>query len=86
MMKLYQLFFLAGSPVNKKEGKISPDLRQLSWKFYISWWTICKSFTNFETCVSVNDDLCEKLVSSLDFPVNSDERFTVTSVPFFIKL
>ena len=37
-----------------------------------------------ETCVSVNNNLCEKLVSSLELPIRFDERFKVTSVPFFI--
>ena len=39
----------------------------------------------FETCLSVNNKLCRKLVSSLEFPVKFDERFKVTSVPFFMR-
>ena len=38
----------------------------------------------YESCVSVNNNLCEKLVSSSEFPTKFDERFKVTSVPFFI--
>ena len=38
---------------------------------------------SFETCVSVNNDLCEKLATSLEFLIKFDERFNVTSVPFF---
>ena len=36
------------------------------------------------TCVLVNNNLCEKLVSSLELPTTFDERFKVTLVPFFI--
>ena len=39
----------------------------------------------FETCVSVNNILCRKLVSSSEFPIKFDERIRVTSVPFFIS-
>ena len=38
----------------------------------------------FETCVSVNNNLRRKLISSLEFLINLHERFKVTSVPFFI--
>ena len=37
-----------------------------------------------ETCVLVNNNLCGKLYSSLELPIIFDERFKVTSVPFFI--
>ena len=43
-----------------------------------------KALQVFETCVSVNNILCGKLVSSLEFPIKFHERFKVTSVPFFI--
>ena len=39
-----------------------------------------------ETCVSVNNILCINLFSSLEFPIKFDERFKVTSVPFFLSL
>ena len=32
----------------------------------------------------VNNNLCGKLVLSLELPFKFDERFRVTSVPFFI--
>ena len=35
-------------------------------------------------CVSVNNNLFGKLVSSLKFRIKFDERFKVTTVPFFI--
>ena len=44
-----------------------------------------KPFANalqiFENCVSINNNLCRKLVS-LEFPIKFDERFEVT-FPFF---
>ena len=40
----------------------------------------------FETCVSVNNNLCGKLVSSLEFPIKFDERLKVTSVPFLLQI
>ena len=43
-----------------------------------------KTLRIFETYVSVNNSLCRKLVSSLEFPIKFDKRFKVTSVPFFI--
>ena len=36
------------------------------------------------TCVLLNNNLCGKLVSSLERPIKFDERFKFTSVPFFI--
>ena len=42
-----------------------------------------KALQIFETCVSVNNNLFEKLVSSLEHPLKFDERRKVTSVPFF---
>ena len=43
-----------------------------------------KALQIFETCVSVNNNLCGKLVSSLDSQTAFDERFKFTWVPFFI--
>ena len=43
-----------------------------------------KALHMFETCILVNNDLCGKQVSSLECPILFDERFKVTSVPFFI--
>ena len=37
-----------------------------------------------ETYVLVKNNLCVKLVPSLELPIKFDERFKVTSVPFFI--
>ena len=46
--------------------------------------SFAKALQSLETCVLVNNNLCGKLVSSLEFPVKFDERFQVTSVPFLI--
>ena len=43
-----------------------------------------KALQIFENFVLVNNNLCGKLVSSLELPIRFDERFKVTSVPFFI--
>ena len=43
-----------------------------------------KALQILETYVSVNSTLCGKLFSSLESPVTFDERFKVTSRPFFI--
>ena len=39
----------------------------------------------YESYVSVNNKLCEKLVSSLTILIKFDKGFKVTSVPFFNK-
>ena len=43
-----------------------------------------KALQLFKTCSSVNDNLCGKLVSSLEFPNEFDERSKVTPAPSFI--
>ena len=43
-----------------------------------------KTLQILRTYVSVNNNLCGKLVLSLESPVTFDERFRVTSVVFFI--
>ena len=40
--------------------------------------TIVKGLRIFETWVLVNNNLCEKLVSSLELSMKFDERFKVT--------
>ena len=39
---------------------------------------------SFETCVLVNNNLCGKLISSLESPTTFDGRCKVTLVSFFI--
>ena len=58
-----------------------------SWvfeNFILAGELFAKAIWILETCVSVNNNLREKLVSSLEFPIKFDERFKITSVPFFI--
>ena len=43
-----------------------------------------KVLRSLETFVSVNNSLCGKLVSSLEFRIKFDERFKFSSVPFFV--
>ena len=43
-----------------------------------------KALRRLKTCVLVNNKLREKLYSTLELPDKFDERFKVTSVPFFI--
>ena len=43
-----------------------------------------KTLQILRTYVSVNNNLCGKLVLSLESPITFDERFRVTSVVFFI--
>ena len=43
-----------------------------------------KALGIFETCELVNNNLFAKLVASLELPIKLDERFKITSVPFFI--
>ena len=38
-----------------------------------------------ETCVSVNNNLCGKFLSSLDLPTTFDERYKVPSVQLFMS-
>ena len=45
---------------------------------------LVKASRSLETWVLVNNNLWVKLVSSLELPITFDERFKVTSVPFFI--
>ena len=41
---------------------------------------LAKALRIFEACVSVHNNLCGKLVSSLEFPIKFDERFKVTYI------
>ena len=53
--------------------------------FIIAYEPFVKALQSFENCVLVNNSLCEKLFSSLEFPIKFYERFKVTPVPFFIS-
>ena len=45
-----------------------------------------KLYEILETSISVNDNLCGKLFSSLESPITFDEIFKVTSVLFFFQI
>ena len=44
----------------------------------------CKDLRNFETCLSVNRNLCGKLVLSLKLQIRFYGKFKIAMVPFFI--
>ena len=52
--------------------------------FILAYEQFAKVLRIFENCLLLENNLCGKLVSSLEFPVKFYERFKVTSVPFFI--
>ena len=69
-------------------GYNSPNCTILArWKvfgnFVLADKLFAKALQSLETCVSVNNNLCGKLVSSLEFPITFDKRFKVTSVVKF---
>ena len=48
--------------------------------------SFAKTLPNLEPCVSVNNILFGKLISSLGFLIKFDERFKITSVPLFYQI
>ena len=69
-------------------GYNSPNCTILArWKvfgnFVLADKLFAKALQSLEICVSVNNNLCGKLVSSLEFPITFDKRFKVTSVVKF---
>ena len=84
-------FPIKGKPVfsngTKSLIRNSPNCAILdSWVyeiFLLADEPFAKALRILETCVSVNNNLCEKL-SSLESPTTFDESFQVTWVPFFI--
>ena len=56
-----------------------------SWVVHITTeFLTCYSCLNYSSMILVNNNLCWKLVLSLELPTVFDERFKVTSAPFFI--
>ena len=39
----------------------------------------------YKTCVLVNNNLCEKLFSSLELPAKFDKTFKVTKISFLVQ-
>ena len=52
--------------------------------FILADESLAKALGIFDVCVSVNNNFCGKLVTSLEFPIKFDERFKFVSVPFSI--
>ena len=85
-------FFIKDKPV------LSHDLRSLprnspDWTvldsstfdiFLLVDELFAKASPRHKTSLSVNNYLCEKLISSFESPITFNERFKVSSVPFFI--
>ena len=54
--------------------------------FILADGPLVKAFPIFQITVWVNNNLCGKLVSSLELSIKFDERFKVTSVPFLLQI
>ena len=84
-------FFITDNPVfsNVHEGllKNPPDLPVLcNWvfdNFILGEELFAKALLCIETCLLLNNNLCGKLVSSLESPTTFDESFKVISVPIY---
>ena len=85
-------FFINGKPAFSNGSKTLPE-NPPNWPILDNWVfdnfiladkSFSKVLQSLETCVSVNNNLCRKLVSSLESPATFDGRFKVTAVPFFI--
>ena len=75
------ILFILFSTLNKNP----PDCILDNWvfeNFILADERFAKTLRVFETCVPVDNNLCEKSVSLLQFLVKFDERFKVTPVPF----
>ena len=85
-------FFIKGYPVfsngSKNLPKNPPDCPILCiWvfdSFVLAKELFGKALGSLKTCVLVNNNLCRKLLSTLELPTTFDESFKVTSLPFFI--
>ena len=51
--------------------------------FVLAYKLFLKALRSLETCLSVDNDLYGKVVSSLEPPISFHERFKVASVRFF---
>ena len=89
---MFKYIFFKGTPVfsNDLKGlhRNPPSYRILyNWifdNFILAEELFTKAWQSFETCVLVNNNLCEKLVSSLESLKTFDKNFKVTPVPFFV--
>ena len=87
-------FFIKGKPVfsngPRSLSKNPPNCNILgSWvfdDFIPADEPFAKALWSLETCVSVDNNSCRKLVSSLESPITFHERFKVTWVPFLFLI
>ena len=85
----YFLISVTGRPnIPSEANRNYPNCTVLdNWifsNFILADGSFAKALHMFETCVSVNNNLCGKQVSSLECPIKFDERIKATSVPFFL--
>ena len=77
--------FKVGSKIENKRSRNCTILDSwVSVNFILNDESFAKALKSLESYVSVNDNSCRKLVSSLELLITFDEWFKVTSVPFFI--
>ena len=83
-------FFINGKPIfsNGPRNPKNPNCTILDrWvfnNFILADKLFAKALQSLETCVSVNNNLCGKLLSLLETPITFGERFYDTRVPFYI--
>ena len=85
-------FFIDGNPVfNNGPRSLSRNRSDciilVDWVFDSSAsddYLFEKALWRLETCLSVNNDLCGKLVSSLELPIIFDENLKTTSFSLFM--
>ena len=64
---------LSGCETINSPNCIILDIR--GYDFILADESFAKALRSLETCVSVNNNLCGKLVSPLESPITFDERF-----------
>ena len=69
-------FFIDGNPAFNNRPRSQPIISVDCF--------FAKALRRFATCLTVNNDLCGKLVSSLELPIIFDDNLKTTSVSLFI--
>ena len=81
------LFFVSFAHESRKPGDLPDCVILDSWvfdNFTSADKLFLKALQSLEACVSVYNNSCWKLISSIESPTTFDERFKVTSALFFI--
>ena len=82
---IFSINFSGFSKGERPKGKKPPNYAILNScifdNFVLADELLEKCLQGLDTCLSVNKNLCGKLVSSLEPPITFDERFKVTSAP-----